>query len=200
VSVIAVVEIDPVAGLVALAVLGVMIVVVGVGAWWLLRHLRPGRDGTSWQLNATTRLPVSKPTLDRVASLADKTLAKPEVPPKTRALFDQLTSSRNTFAVVYRTILILAGLLGVAGAIGLFRQADSANMLGLPASIILLVSLGALLSGLIPSRTVKPIEPLDPALFKNVHVNVSTERITIDQDEARLERSTTTPPDGNTEE
>ena len=201
VSVIAVVEIDPVAGLVALAVFAVVVVVLGVGAWWLLRNLRASpREGRSWQLNVTSRLPVSKGTFDRVTRLTEQRLAKPEVTPETRAFVDRLADTRDAIAVVNRAILILVGLLGVAGAIGLFRQADSANMLGLPASIILLVSLGALLSGLIPSRTVKPIEPLDPALFKNVDVNVSTERITIDQDEARLERSTTRPPDGNTVE
>ncbi len=40
--------------------------------------------------------------------------------------------------------MVAAGLFGVGVSVWMFRQADSGNMMGLPAAIILLLSLGAI--------------------------------------------------------
>jgi hypothetical protein len=170
-SPIAVVELASQGRLIAAAVfIGVFAFVCFV-AWLLLRTVTRG-DAATWELNFTQQLPVSKPTFERIAHFSQRAVARPEVSSETCARLDNLQDVRNTLASGYRAAMVLIGLGGVAAAVALVRQSDSANMLGLPAGIILLLSLGALLSGLVPSRVVTPSKPLDPALFKNVRVEV----------------------------
>lgn len=190
-SVFAVVELGSQVGLIAAAVFVAVFGIVCVVAWLLLRTARPGpRGATNWEFNLTHQLPVSKPTFERLAHVAERAFERPEIAPETRAGMESLKDVRNTLASGYQVTLILIGLGGVAAAIALFKQADPANMLGLPAGIILLLSLGALLSGLIPSRTVKPIEPLDRSLFKNVRVEVvSNQPLTIALGESEMARA-----------
>jgi hypothetical protein len=172
-STIAVVELASQGGLLAAVVFIIVFAVVCVVAWLLLRTARPGaRDAPTWELNFTHQLPVSKPTFERIAHVSQRAVARPRVSPETRARLDSLQDVRNTLASAYRAAMLLIGLGGVAAAVALFRQSDSANMLGLPAGIVLLLSLGALLAGLFPSRTATPIEPLDTSLFENVRVEV----------------------------
>jgi hypothetical protein len=75
--------------------------------------------------------------------------------------------------------MVAIGVLGIGLSIVLFRQADSANMIAVPAAIILLLSLGALGNGLIPGPSIVPIEPIDPQLLEKVQVRVSREPLTV---------------------
>jgi hypothetical protein len=148
---------------------------------WLIRNARSGADGsTTWQVNLARPIEVEKPTFDRIVDLTQRAVERPVVTPETREFVEHLGQTRNALAIVVRVGLILGGLLGIALSIVLFRQADSANMMGLPAGIILLVSLGTLLSGIIPSSTIKPtLEPLDPGLLDKFDVQVRTQPLTV---------------------
>ena len=66
----------------------------------------------------------------------------------------------------------------------IYRGYRDDEMIRLPVGIIFLVSVGVLVSGIVPSRTVDPIEPIDPKLLRNVHVNVGTPALTVQLDEA----------------
>jgi hypothetical protein len=190
-SIFAVVELASLTGLVAAAVFLVVFAIVCIVAWWLLRMLRPGSPGpTTWELNFTHQLPVSGSTAGRIADITERAMRRPDIAPETRARLDALRETRQTVASFYRSALTLIGLAGAAAAVALFTQADSANMLGLPAAIILLLSLGALLKGVIPSRTVKPLASLDPSLFRNVHVEVaSNQPLTINLGESDMAKA-----------
>ena len=175
----AVVELGAGAAALLLAAFVLVLAAVCAGVWFLSRGT-PGPKGTTeWRANLSQQLPVSKPTFDRLADLTERAVRPPALAPETRAAIDSLGTLRKPLAVVYRGGLIVLGLGGLVLAFVLFRGADSANMQGLPAAIILLLSLGALGSGLIPNRTIDPVEPLDPDLFKNVHVQVSKQPLTV---------------------
>ena len=62
-------------------------------------------------------------------------------------------------------------------------------MILLPVGIIFLVSVGVLLNGIVPSRIVDPIEPVDPTLFRNVQVHVGTPSSSVQLDEATTRRA-----------
>jgi len=178
---IGVVEISSEVGLVAAGVFVIVFVIVCAVAYWIVRKGTPGPQGTTaWQFNMTRQLPVSKPAFDRVAHLTAKAIAPPTISPEKRLMIENLAPVRNALAVFYRVTMVVSGLCVIGGSIVLFRQADSGNMLGLPAAIILLLGLGALLSGLNPNRTIDPVAPLDRELFKNIHVHVSNQPLTID--------------------
>ena len=176
---VAVVEIGAGAAVLVLAVF-ILAVVGACAVLWFLSRGTPGPRGTTqWRFDVTQELPVSKPTFDRLADLTERAMTPPALAPGTRAAIDGLGPLRKTLARIYRVALILIGLGGLGLSFVLFRGADSANMQGLPASIILLFSLGAIGSGLIPNRTVDPVEPLDPELFRNIHVLVSRDPLTV---------------------
>ena len=59
----------------------------------------------------------------------------------------------------------------------------------LPSALILLLSLGALLNGLAPSRTVDPIEPIDRELLDRIQVRVSAEPLSIRLSEEDVSRA-----------
>jgi hypothetical protein len=186
---IAVVEIGPGAAAILLAVVALIAVGLG-GAFWLLSRGRRGPHGTTeWRFDFAGELPVGKPALDRLATLTEAALAPPALAPETRAAVDSLGSLRRTLAGIYRAALIVGGIGGLVLAFVLFRGADAANMQGLPAAIVLLLSLGALFSGLIPSRTVDPVTPVDPDLFKNISVQVSRQPLTVHLSQFELIRA-----------
>jgi hypothetical protein len=115
---------------------------------------------SAWHLQFRGRVPVSKPTFERIATATAAAMRTPDVSATTRARLDALAGTRRTFVVVYRTVMIAVGLVGLTGAALLLRSHTPANMNGLPGGIILLLSLGALLNGLIPGPSIKPEEPL----------------------------------------
>src|SRR5688500_8365817 len=110
------------------------------------------------------RLPVSKPTFERMTAATAAAMRVPDVSATTRARLDTLAGLRKTFVAVYRTVMIAVGLAGLMGAVFLLRSHTPGNMNGLPGGIILLLSLGALLNGLIPGPSIKPVELLDKDL------------------------------------
>jgi hypothetical protein len=176
----AVVEIGSQWVVLVLAVFVITFAVVAGALLWVLRRGKSGpQDTTTWQFDTTGRLPVGKRTFDNLAGLTEELVAPPAVSPETRQFVESLKPVRDTLATSIRVILIAAGLGGIAIAIALFRQADSSNMMGLPAGIVLLISLGALLSGLIPSRTIDPVKPLDRELLQKIRVQVSKQPLTI---------------------
>jgi hypothetical protein len=186
---VAVVEIGSTAGVLAFAVFVITFVIV-CAVFWLFRQGKAGpRGATTWRVDATRQLPVEKPTFDALASLTEEALASRPVTPAAREAAQSLGRVRDTVARLYRITMTLVGVCGIAFSIVLFRQADSGNMLGLPAGIVLLLSLGALGSGLIPSRTVDPVAPIDPELFKNIHVHASTQPMEIRLDRVDLIRA-----------
>jgi hypothetical protein len=155
---------DPTLLIVGAVFIGTFIAVAAVG-YLLLRKARTDRTTPTWQFQLQTRLPVSKPTFDRISRATQAGLSTPATSPATRAQFDQLDRARSVCVSVYRVVMILVGLAGVTGGILLIRSHTPGNMQGLPGAIIVLVSLGALLNGLIPPRSIRPITPLDPALL-----------------------------------
>lgn len=186
---IALVEVGSAAAVLAGAVFVITFVIV-CAAFWLFRGRSAGpRGGTTWRFDAARQLDVDKPTFDALANLTETALARPPVTAATREAVDSLDRVRKTVAGLYRTTMTLVGVCGIGLSIVLFRQADSGNMLGLPAGIILLLSLGALGSGLIPNRTVDPVAPLDPELFKNIHVRTSMQPLEIRLDHVDLSRA-----------
>lgn len=148
---------------------------------WLIRNARTGAGGsTTWQVNVARPIHVEKPAFDRIVELTQRAVVRPVVTPETRDFVRRLDQARNTLAIILRVSLIVAGLLGIALSTVLFRQADSANMMGLPAAIILLLSLGALLSGVIPNATIKPnMEPLEPGLLDKIDLQVHAQSLNV---------------------
>jgi hypothetical protein len=69
--------------------------------------------------------------------------------------------------------MMIVGVAGMIASAFLFRDATPGNMLGLPASIVLLLALGAFLSGLLPSRSIVGVEPIDRALLDKLNFRVA---------------------------
>jgi hypothetical protein len=157
--------------------------------------LTKGRSTQSaWHLQFRGRFPVSKPTFERIATATAAAMRPPDVSAATRARLDALAGTRKTFVVVYRTVMIAVGLAGLTGAALLLRSHTPANMNGLPGGIILLLSLGALLNGLVPGPSIKPVEPFTNDLrdqIKNkIKVQVTTsEPLSVALDENQLRRA-----------
>lgn len=95
-----------------------------------------------------------------------------------------MARTRKTIATGYRLGLVVAGLAGIALSIAIYMDYRDDEMILLPVAIIFLLSLGVLFSGLIPSRTVDPIEPIDRELLKNIDVDVTSQPLTIQLDDA----------------
>jgi hypothetical membrane protein len=130
-------------------------------------------SATTWRLDVGGRVPVSQPLFDRIAQETRAAVAMPEVTPEVRETLDSLASVRRGLAVVYRTGLIVAGLAGLVGGILLLRMHSPGNTQVLPGAMIILLSLGALLSGLVPSRTVEPGEPLPAEMLRQMREKIS---------------------------
>jgi hypothetical protein len=169
-----VVEISPDKLWAVLAVGFVFLVVAGlVAALFILAIKRKnGADGiSSWAMSQNVPLPVSRKTFDRMSSAIAHGLQKPDIEPETLARIESLSRTRPVFVRVYRILLCGAGLAGFALATRLYMDATPGNMLLLPAAIVALLSAGALLSALIPNRTVTgEIDPVDPSLRDRIHV------------------------------
>jgi hypothetical protein len=158
-NVLALVEIGTDRSLLIVSLVFVITFVVVVMIAYLL--LVKGRaTDAGWRFELQTRLPVSKPTFDRIANATVAGMRPPKLTAATRQRLDSLTGTRRHFVTTYRVVMLLIGVAGLAGAVALLRSHTPANMNGLPGGIVLLLSLGALLNGLIPPRSVVPIEPL----------------------------------------
>jgi hypothetical protein len=173
--VVAVVEIggDPVWLLVA-GTFVVVMVAVCAAAWWLLSRTSIDRGHAKLDVDIGTRLPVSKPVFDRLTSGVAAGIAKPVPTPERLAFTRGLEAARRPLLSFYRTTLCAVGLAGIAFALILFRDATPANMQALPAGIVLLLSLGALLEGLFPRRARSWGEPIDPQLLEKIGVRVTS--------------------------
>jgi hypothetical protein len=186
-----IVEIDN--GSLFLIISSVFIVVFVVVCAIAYRLLAKGQSTPSgWHLQF--RLPVSKPTFEHITTATAAAMRAPDVSATTRARFDALAGSRKTFVVVYRTVMIAVGLAGLTGAVLLLRSHTPGNMNGLPGGIILLLSLGALLNGLLPGPSIKPVEPLDSdqrdQISHKIKVQVTTaEPLTVAVTENQLRRA-----------
>ena len=89
--------------------------------------------------------------------------------------------------------MIAVGLAALTAAVLLLRSHTPANMNGLPGGIILLLSLGALLNGLIPGPSIKPVDPLNndqrDQIKNKIKVQVTTaEPLTVAVTENQLRR------------
>jgi hypothetical protein len=120
----------------------------------------------------------------------DKATRPPEVSPEARALLDDLVPVRDTLRGFYQTVLIGFGVLGLVGAVALFIKHDPANMLGLCGAVLLLLSLGAILEGLVPKWKLGPKGPLFAGLADKVDVRISTQPVTLTLSEADLATAT----------
>jgi hypothetical protein len=178
-----------VAGVFILTFLAVCVLAVVV----LTRRRSDGKAST-WNLQSQGELPVSKKTFDRISTATARAISPPGVTPEARARLNDLEKARGTFRSIYRGGMIGVGLVGLVGALLLFRSHTPANMHGLPAAIVLLLSLGALLNGLSPSSPVlRRVKPLDPSLLEQmrqkIKVDVRTEPLSVTLTEADLRRA-----------
>lgn len=146
----------------------------------------------SWSTSRTFTLPVSKSTFDRLSGVVAKGVERPPVTPQRRANLDWLPQARKTFTHIYRGLLFLAGGAGLTLAYVLYADATPGNMQLLPAGIIALLSAGALLSALFPSRAVTgDIEPIDPRLLEKIQVTVGRPaETTFRLDQAQIDMAT----------
>ena len=88
-----------------------------------------------------------------------------------------------------KKIFIISGIAGIGLSIAIYRGYRDDEMILLPVGIIFLLSLGVLLNGIIPSRVVDPIEPMDPEFFRNVHFHAGTPSLSVQLDEATTRKA-----------
>jgi hypothetical protein len=159
-------------------------------AYLLLARGDPSQSG--WHLHFQRRLPVSQRTFEQIANATAAAIAKPETSAARRAQLDELGRKRGAFVVVYRTVMIASGLVALTAAVLLLRSHTPANMNGLPGGIVLLISLGLLMNGLIPGPSIVPVvDPLNADLvdqIKNkIKLQVSTaEPLTVALNESQM--------------
>jgi hypothetical protein len=172
---------------VVLIVMGAVFVVTFGGvvllAYALLKGMRAQgggapRGGVSFDVSG--QLPVSKSTFDRLAAATQAGWKTPDRTPETDAFLAGLGKTRSMLLGVSRTIALAGGVALLFVAAALFRQATPANMLLLPAGILALLGLGALLKGAVPERQ---IEPIDPQLLDKIRITMSSEPLTIRLDQ-----------------
>ena len=176
--VLAVVEINDPMLLVVAAIFILTFVSVCAVAYVVLAKRRRQGDQTTWDLQMDARLPLTKDNFVRAVEATAAAVSVPEVTPATRANFERLDRARGTFVSIYRTILITVGLAGLVAGGLLVRSHTPGNMNGLPGAIVLLLALGALLTGLVPGPSVRPVEPLDPELLRQMREKISVRTIT----------------------
>jgi hypothetical protein len=176
--VLAVVEINDPMLLVVAAIFILTFVSVCAVAYMVLAKRRREGDQTTWDLQLGARLPLTKDNFVRAAEATAAAVSVTEITPATRANSERLDKARGTFVSIYRTILITVGLAGLVAGSLLVRSHTPGNMNGLPGAIVLLLALGALLTGLVPGPTVRPVEPLDPELLRQMREKISVSTIT----------------------
>ncbi len=146
---------------------------------YLIAQRRSKTPAGTWTFQLHSRLPVSNTTFERLSRAAATATERPDISPATRAQLDQLGQLRSGFVSIYRVLMIFVGLAGLTAGALLLRSHTPANMNGLPGGIIVLLSLGALLSGLIPGPSIKPsVEPLEPALRDQLKQKMKLQVIT----------------------
>ena len=147
-------------------------------AYALLAKRRTDGPATTWKFELQSRLPVPKQIFERIADGTAAAMARPQISQATRAQLNQLDRARGLFVAVYRVLFISVGLAGLTAGILLLRSHTSGNMHGLPGVIVVLLSLGALLKGIVPGPSVVPMEALDQVhldqLKKKTKVRVLT--------------------------
>lgn len=183
----AVVEIEGTAGLIALAVFAVVFGLVAFLAWMIVRNATASRvkdAATTWRFSTNVPLPLSKGAFDRVARAAPRAMSRPSLTTEQQQFVTGLAATRKKLARGVRLAFIVAGIGGIGLSIAIYRDYRDDEMILLPVGIIALLSLGAILNGIVPSRVVDPIEPIDPELFRNVHVHVGTPSLSVQLDEA----------------
>lgn len=183
---IAVVEIEGRTGVIVLFVLATVFVLIAILGWMIVRSATVSRskDSSTSRFSTNIPLPVSPTTFAKLARVGTKAISRPSLTPEQQHFVRRLPSARKTLASGVRLGLIIAGLAGIGLALAIYRDYQDDEMILLPVGIIVLLSLGALMSGIVPSRTVDPIEPIDPELLRNVHVNVDVPSLTVQLDEA----------------
>jgi hypothetical protein len=187
----AVVEIEGTAGLIVLAVFAIVFGLVVFLAWMILRNVTASRfkDPATWRFSTNVPLPLSKAAFDRVARAAPKAMSRPSLTPGQQQFVTGLATTRKKLASGVRLAFIVAGIAGIGLSIAIYRDYRDDEMILLPVGIIFLLSLGALLNGIVPSRVVDPIEPIDPESFRNVHVHVGTPSLSVQLDEATTRKA-----------
>jgi hypothetical protein len=184
---VAVVEIDGAAGVLILAVFVLVLLVVSALAWFIVRNTTIGtsKSRSAWHSSTNVPLPLLRPaTSEQLMKAVRKGLSRPSLTAEQQEFVAGLARTRKRIATGYRLGLVVAGLAGVALSIAIYTDYRDDEMILLPVAIIFLLSLGVLFSGLIPSRTVDPIEPIDRGLLKNIHVDVTSQPLTIQLDDA----------------
>ena len=179
------------AWLLIIAVFIVTFLVVCAIAYVIFSSKHRAERGTH-RISFSSRLPVSKSVFDSIVKTAAAAVSKPEIAPSTRTRLDELAASaRPRFERFYRVVMIAIGFVGLTAAIALFRAHTPANMYGLPAGIILLLSLGALLNGLVPGPSIVPdVEPIDPRLLDKIKVQIRRdEPLTVSLSESDVQRA-----------
>jgi hypothetical protein len=184
--VLALVEINDPVLLVVAAIFILTFVSVCAVAYVVLAKRRREGDQTTWNLQLGARLPLTKDNFERVAAATAAAVSVPEVTPATRANFERLDRVRGTFVSIYRIIMITVGLAGLVAGGLMWRAHTSANMMGLPGAIVLLLALGALLKGLVPGPSVMPVEPLAPELLRQMREKISVRVITAEPTEVKF--------------
>jgi hypothetical protein len=172
----------------------VTFVAVGTIAYLLIGNRRSDGPATTWKFQLQRRLPVSKRTFELISRVTHAGMERPSISPETRVQLDRLDQVRGVFVSIYRVLMIGVGLVGLTGGVLLLRSHTPGNMNGLPGAIILLLSLGALLKGVVPDPSIRPsVQPLEPALLeqfkRKINVQVSTLqplRVTLSEVDMRL--------------
>ena len=155
-------------------------------AYVLLAKRRTDGPGSTWKFDIQSRVPVSKHTFERIAHGAAAAAARPQISEATRAQLNQLDRARGVFVAVYRVLFIGVGLAGLTAGILLLRSHTSGNMHGLPGAIIVLLSLGALLKGIVPGPSVAPMEPLDQVHLEQLKEKINAQVLTSEPLTVRL--------------
>jgi len=150
-----------------------LLAVCGIAYLLLARRTSHSPGSSTWQLNALSRSPVSKGAVDLISQTVALGMSRPKLTPETRARVDALATSRGTFVTIYRVLMIAVGLVGLTAAAFLARSHTPANMNLLPGGILALLSLGALLNGLIPGPSIVGVEPIDPDLLDKIQIKVT---------------------------
>jgi hypothetical protein len=160
---------------------------------YLIAKRRSNTPAGTWEFQLHSRLPVSNRTFERLSRAAATATKRPDISPATRAQLDQLGQLRSGFVSFYRVVMIFGGLAGLTAGALLLRSHTPANMNGLPGGIFVLLSLGALLNGVMPGPSIKPsVGPLEPALREelkekiNVQVMTSPLRVTLSESDMQL--------------
>jgi hypothetical protein len=149
-------------------------------------------DATTFEVSTSGTLPVSPGTVDLASRVVDAFVKRPPPFPEHAATMERIASFRGALFTGYRGVMILIGVLGSVAGAGLLLSHTPANQLGLPGGILLLLSLGALLNGLVPKRSLADtIGPLDfRPLLDKVQININQNQpLRVSMTEAQMTRA-----------